>query len=148
MDDLNAAVAAIEEAVKSTLHDHLNRAVPLNNLGNALQCRFERTGSMDDLNAAVEAIEEAVKLTPRDHPIRASRLNNLGIALGRRFERTGSMDDLNAAVNAYDESVGLRQSPPSVRIFIGGTGCQSDLLAESQKRKSTAYHSCRASSHN
>ena len=89
MDDLNAAVEAKEEAVKSTPRDHPNRAMYLNNLGSALRSRFERTGSMDDLNAAVEVNEEAVKLTPHDHPNRAMYLNNLGNALQSRFEQTG-----------------------------------------------------------
>jgi hypothetical protein len=46
----------------------------LNNLGIALQNRFERTESMDDLDRAIMTNEQAVELTPIDHPDRTGRL--------------------------------------------------------------------------
>ena len=51
MDDLNTAVEANEEAVKSTSREDPDRVKYLNSLGCALRNRFERTGWMDDLNA-------------------------------------------------------------------------------------------------
>jgi hypothetical protein len=77
----------------------------LNNLGNWLGRRFERTGSMDDLNRAVDVADMAVNATPQDHPDRAGRLNNLGSWLGMRFERSGSMDDLHRAVDVSDMAI-------------------------------------------
>ena len=48
-----------------------DRAGLLNNLGNVLRTRFERTGRVEDLDRAVEVGEEAVDATPRVN--RASR---------------------------------------------------------------------------
>ena len=78
MDDLDRAIMTNEQAVESTPDDHPNRAGCLNNLGIALQSRFERTGSMDDLDRAIVTNEQAVESTPDDHPDRAGMLNNLG----------------------------------------------------------------------
>ena len=105
MDDLNAAVEAKHEAVKSTPDDHPNRAAILQSLGNTLCLRFQRTASMDDLMASVEAIEEALEATPLDHPNRAMYLNSLCITLNTRFKRTGLIDDLNAAVESIKSAI-------------------------------------------
>ena len=50
----------------------------LNNLGIALQSRFERTGSMDDLDRAITTNEQAVASTPDDHPNRGDVPQQLG----------------------------------------------------------------------
>jgi len=49
MDNLDAAVEANKEGVKPSPHDHPGRAMCLNNLGTALQDRFEQTWSIDDM---------------------------------------------------------------------------------------------------
>ena len=60
LDDLNAAVNAFNLALELTRNSsHL--AAALNNLGNALKVRFDKTGSIDDLNAAIDAGEKAIK---------------------------------------------------------------------------------------
>ena len=50
----------------------------LNNLGNALQNRFERTGSMDDLDRAIMTNEQAVESTLDDHPNHAGMSQQFG----------------------------------------------------------------------
>lgn len=95
----------------------------MNNLGTALQHRFERTGSVDDLNTAVEVTGEAVKSAPHDHPNRVAYLTNSGSALGLRFYRTGSRDDLNGAVEANDEAV--KSTPhdhPARAMYLNNLG--------------------------
>jgi hypothetical protein len=77
----------------------------LSNLGNLLDMRFERTGSIDDPNRAVDVASSAVDAMPQDHPDRAAILNNLGNTLGRRFQQTGSIDDLNRAVDVASSAV-------------------------------------------
>jgi hypothetical protein len=64
MDDLNRAVQVGTMALDATPHDHHDRAALLSNLGNWLDSRFERTGSMDDLNRAVEVGNMALHATP------------------------------------------------------------------------------------
>ncbi|KAF2740441.1 hypothetical protein EJ04DRAFT_600690 [Polyplosphaeria fusca] len=51
------------------------------NLGEALEMRFKRTGSIDDVNRAVKVADKAVEATPHDHPNRAMYLNILGKSL-------------------------------------------------------------------
>ncbi|KAK4097643.1 hypothetical protein N658DRAFT_269779 [Parathielavia hyrcaniae] len=94
-----------DKVADTTPQDHPDRAALLNNLGNCLGTRFERTGSMDDLNRAVDVADKAVDATPQDHPDRAALLTNLGNRLGSRFERTGSIGDLNRAVDVADKAV-------------------------------------------
>src|SRR2546421_9846945 len=87
MEDLEEAIRKAEEAVKATPEDHPDLAGRLNNLGNKLERRYERTGKMEDLEEAIRKAEEAVKATPEDHPDLAGRLNNLGNKLGRQNGR-------------------------------------------------------------
>ena len=82
-----------------------DRAIRLNNLGVALQTRFERIGSIEDLDRAIVTNEKAVETAPDGHPNRAMYLNNFGNALQIRFERTGSMDDLGHAIMANKQAV-------------------------------------------
>ena len=58
------AIVINEQAVESTPVDHPNRAGRLNNLGNALQSRFERTGSMDDLDRAITTNRASRRIDP------------------------------------------------------------------------------------
>ena len=124
-----------EQAVESTPDDHPNRVAWLNNLGNALQSRFERTGSMEDLERAIVTKEQAVESVPDGHPDRATCLNNLGIALQRRFERTGSMEDLERAIVTKEQAFKSDTAPPFVRLKAASS-C-SDLLI-SQKNYNRA----------
>ncbi len=84
----------------------------LNNLGEFLQSRFERTGEMANLEEAIETAREAVQSTPHDHPDRAARLNNLGTKLGRRFERTGEMANLEEAIEMARERGAVHPTRP------------------------------------
>lgn len=107
MNDLDRAISTSELAVQLTSDLHPRYAEYLNNLGIALQKRFERTGSTDDLDRALAASERAVASTPSDHSNRALLLNNFGIALQKRFELTGSMQLLDLAIANREIAVEL-----------------------------------------
>ena len=92
MEDLDHAIQKKEQAVQSTPVDHPNDPGILNNLENALQSWFERTGSMEDLDRTIQQKEQAVESTSVYHPDHAMYVNNLGNALQSRFERTRSME--------------------------------------------------------
>jgi tetratricopeptide (TPR) repeat protein len=77
----------------------------LNNLGIALQRRFEQTQSIEDIDRAVQMNKKAVASTFDNHPHYASRFNNLGAGLQSRFELTGEMEDLNQAITAKEQAV-------------------------------------------
>ena len=104
-EDIDRAIATIEEAVSSTVNRNTKDAIYLNNLGNALQRRFAKSGSMEDLNHSIAVTEEAVKLTADDHPRFALFVNNLGNALQSQFEQTGSIEVINDAITKHEQAV-------------------------------------------
>jgi uncharacterized protein with von Willebrand factor type A (vWA) domain len=67
--------------VNITSQDHSNLAGRLNNLGNKLQSRFERTDRMEDLKEFICQAQEVVNITPQDHSDLADSLSNLGSKL-------------------------------------------------------------------
>ena len=77
----------------------------LNNLGNTLGSRYERSVSLEDLENAITCERQAVKATPPDHPVRAERLSNLGNLLVYRYKSTGAMDDLEEAIHVTREAL-------------------------------------------
>ncbi|KAB5581229.1 hypothetical protein GE09DRAFT_1085583 [Coniochaeta sp. 2T2.1] len=77
----------------------------LNNFGNMLWSRYERTGEIADLKEAITVARQAVDQTPDDHPARAVWLNNLGNMLESRYERRGEMADLEEAITIARQAV-------------------------------------------
>jgi len=88
----------------------------LNNLGNSLLGRFERTGDLADVANAISALQSAVQLTPNGHADKPSWLNNLGNSLLGRFKRTGDFSDTIAATSNYRQSATHMSGSPSVRL--------------------------------
>jgi len=76
MTDLDRAIDTTEQAAQLTALDHPKKAMYLNNLGTALQKRFEKTGSIEDINRAIKTIHQTVQSTPADHPNRGCWLSN------------------------------------------------------------------------
>ncbi|KAF5227665.1 hypothetical protein FAUST_11634 [Fusarium austroamericanum] len=93
------------KAIESTPDDHPNLAGRLNNLGNQLKSRYERTGEIKDLEEAIKMARKAIESTPNDHPDLATLLNNLGNRLSRRYERTGEMKDLEEAIKMARKAI-------------------------------------------
>ena len=62
------------EAVDSTLND---QAVYLNNLGNALQERFDQMGVMEYMNGTIATNNVAIDIMQNVHPDRVISLDNL-----------------------------------------------------------------------
>jgi hypothetical protein len=79
-----------------------------NNLANALQTRYEVTGSSDLLDESITLQREALALRPIGHPLRAISCNNLANALQTRYEVTGSSDLLDEAITLRREALHLR----------------------------------------
>ncbi|KAF4447587.1 hypothetical protein F53441_8882 [Fusarium austroafricanum] len=98
-------IPRLEIAVSAIPEDHPDRAAHLNNLGNQLGRRYERTGDMRDLEEAIKAARQAIKITPNDHPDLASHLNNLRNQFGRQYERTGEMADLEEAIETARQAI-------------------------------------------
>lgn len=123
MEDLNHAIETNEEAVELTPVNYPRHVMYLNSLGNALQRRFKRTGSIEDLDRAIKIHKQAVELTPIDYPDRAIYVNNLGNALQSEFERTGSMEGLNHAIKIFKQAVeSTPMDHPGHALFLSNLG--------------------------
>jgi predicted RNase H-like HicB family nuclease len=107
MKNLEEAIERARKAIELTPDDHPDKAGRLNNLGNKLKSRYERTGMMRDLEEAIETARKAVELTPDDHPDKAGRLNNPGNKLKSRYERTGETKDLEEAIETARKAIEL-----------------------------------------
>ena len=120
--DLDAAIAAAQEAVDLTRPGHPDYPRYLSGLGICLVRRFEQTGNAADLDAAIAAAQEAVDLTRPGHPRYAIFLANLGAAhTATRFEQAGNAADLDAAVAAAQEAVDLtRPGHPNRATYLSG----------------------------
>ncbi len=121
--DLDAAIAAAQQAVDLTPDGSPDRAGRLNNLGTGLRARYARTGSAADLDAAITAAQQAVALTPDGSPDRAMYLNNLGNRLSEGYARTGSAADLDAAIAAAQQAVDLTpDGSPNRAMYLNNLG--------------------------
>jgi tetratricopeptide (TPR) repeat protein len=102
--DIDGAIAMYEEAMACSSTDSMSL---LNNFANALQQRFELSGSIDDLNRAIQITEQHITGMPEHYPHLDGVLNNLVVALRRRFERIQSIDDLNRAIDLNEKVIEL-----------------------------------------
>ncbi|KAJ9412631.1 hypothetical protein QL093DRAFT_2027076, partial [Fusarium oxysporum] len=109
------------QLVESTPHVHPDLAARLNNLGNKLGRRYERTGETKDLEEAIQAVRQAVESTPHDHPDREGRLNNLGIKLESRYRRTGQIKELEEASTDLLEAWSCLNAMPFHRLMATAT---------------------------
>ncbi|MCE6994978.1 CHAT domain-containing protein [Saccharothrix sp. S26] len=104
--DLDAAVEAAREAVRTGIPDQVLRAEHLWHHANLLRQRFERTGRRGDLDERI-AVLRAIAPLAVDDADRASHLHQLAAACTARFQLTGEPADLDRAVIAVDRAAAL-----------------------------------------
>ncbi|KAJ7766712.1 CHAT domain-containing protein [Mycena metata] len=107
LNDLNAAIDKLQEAVDLRPEDHPGRAEQLQDLATCFTDRFRQLGDLKDLEAALQRDQEAVDLTPADHPDKAERLQSLAVSFSDRFQRLGDLKDLEAALEKKQEAMDL-----------------------------------------
>lgn len=126
MDSLDDEVRIAQEIVDSTSESDPDYAELLNDLGRALQSRFDHTHSIDDINHAVQIFNDTVKCLPLDCPAitRAEYLNDLATALKDLFDVTSSIETLDRAIAAFEKSTNLAvEADDSERyIYLHGLG--------------------------
>jgi tetratricopeptide (TPR) repeat protein len=122
IEDLEEAIRTARRAVAVTPDDHPDLAGRLNNLGNDLENRFERTGRIEDLEEAIRTARRAVAVTSDDHPDLAGRLNNLGSKFGSRFKRTGQIEDLEEAIRTARRAVAVTPDDHPWRDIVQMSG--------------------------
>jgi 2-phospho-L-lactate guanylyltransferase (CobY/MobA/RfbA family) len=71
-EDLEEAIQLHRDSLLLCPLGHPGRSISLYNLANALQIRFEQTGSMENLNEALKHYEQALFLRSPGHPERSN----------------------------------------------------------------------------
>ncbi|ETW80194.1 hypothetical protein HETIRDRAFT_428431 [Heterobasidion irregulare TC 32-1] len=116
------------------LTPHPDRSASLNNLGNAVRKRFEKTGQVEDLEQAISLHRDSLALCPAPHPYRLAYMNNLACALLTRFDQIGQAEDLEDAISLHRTSLMLsipqyphRNSRDLEEVHFKYTGQVKDL---------------------
>src|SRR5271170_4530393 len=111
MEDVDRTILFNEEAIKATTINTPARADYINTLGTALQCRYDRTGSMEDLHRAIAVYEDTLKSAAQNQSsLRASYLNNLGVMLRVRSVHRKSLKEMNQAIAFMEDAIKLTPS--------------------------------------
>ncbi|KAI0084237.1 CHAT domain-containing protein [Irpex rosettiformis] len=107
LDALETSIQCLRVAMGVTEDDHPEKAAIINNLGLALNTRFECAGERQDLEEAIFLWQLANALTPDDSPDKPSWLSNLAVSIISRFEREGRAEDLEEAIGLCTHAVEL-----------------------------------------
>lgn len=117
-EDLQAAIDTYRHAMRHCDESSANRALLMNNLGDALLHAHRRDQNRDHLEEAISLFEAAVTAV-QDHPDLnrelPSFLNHLSHAQTTLFERTGHLDDLDKAITFGRRSVALTPEQAPIR---------------------------------
>jgi len=113
--DLDASLAAWQEALRLIPAGEAQRAGYLNNLGIGFNTRYQQTGDADELQRSIEALEEAVAEVDPASPDYADFLSNLGTGLRIRYECFGNIADLERALEHQDTAVARTPQGSSLR---------------------------------
>ncbi|KAK2612245.1 hypothetical protein QQS21_001671 [Conoideocrella luteorostrata] len=123
MANLDNVIRALRESVTTAPQNYPDRAMLLNDLGNALGERYRRAGDTGDIEEAVQMVQEAVDLIPLTHSDRAGYLASVGTLLVIKYKGTKEINDLLAAIRAAQGSVETipRDRPDLARVlnFLG-----------------------------
>jgi len=106
LDDLDEAIMAIRATEREFPPDDPRRANVVQNLGVALQQRYDRTGDPASLDESLRWRRQAL-LEPAqpDDVERPARLSGLCIALGDQYERTRDPRDLDESISYGRQAV-------------------------------------------
>lgn len=114
VEDLNQAIAVTQDAVNC-----LNGSIMglfLDNLGNLLQLRFERTGTREDIDDAITTFQKRIDFIS-DLPRGAISLFRLACALQLRYYLAGSENDLDRWIEASREAATSAPQGDPARVY-------------------------------
>jgi hypothetical protein len=105
---LDSSIECFDEILTLLGNSHPRYPRTLLNLGNALQHRYIRKGSLLDLNRAIELSRESLALLPENsHSERHGVLANLSISLFDRFDIVGDVEDEDASIALGREALSM-----------------------------------------
>jgi hypothetical protein len=107
LSDINEAVTAFKDATLRLSERDPARGTALSDYADALEARFEKTGSDIDLDNEIIVLEEAARLTADQIPAEAIHLHHLGNILNARFDLKNNMDDLDRSIEARNKAIEL-----------------------------------------
>jgi len=84
--ELNKLISQLDAAAQEPPDDYFDRPIRYNNLGLALQRRFQLRRDSSDLDRAIDWLEKATQAIPNNHPDKPNYLSNLGNAILVRFQ--------------------------------------------------------------
>lgn len=113
LQDLDAALEYLEQAIAATPDGAAGLPDRLSNLGAVLSSRYDHISRLDDLERAVELYSRALALSPPGAPNIAIYLNSLGVAFLKLYHRTGKLDDLDRSMDALERALAGAQEPGS-----------------------------------
>lgn len=114
--DLDAAVAAAEEAVRAWAPDDPNRRWELGNLAVARRLRFELAGASTDLHRAIE-LGEALVGSP--HVYRDDMLADLSATYWAAYRRTGERGYLDKCIESGKRVLTRPWLAPALVVELG-----------------------------
>ncbi|KAG1877227.1 CHAT domain-containing protein [Suillus subluteus] len=129
-NDLDEAISLYEEALRLCLADlyrevltlrppgHPHRDTTLNNLGLALDTRYDKLHVIEDLNEAIDQYRESLLLMRLDDPERHLNLSNLSASLCSRFTQTQENKDIEEAINLCRESLAAVFTAPGQEAYL------------------------------
>ena len=106
--DLDDALQAIQQALRSMPHDDPNLPTCLGNLANVVLTQVEVYGRSKDVQESIRLVRTVANAAPNSTDL-SNWYARLGHALISYYKRSGDMDDLSAAIetsqNALDSTV-------------------------------------------
>lgn len=105
ISDLDEAIVAYDKAVSSI--DKIDNAEILNDLGDAMEFKYDLTKSLDHLRDLVDVRRDCVDWLTNGYYDMGIYWDEFSTVLQMLFERTGSLDDINEAIAASREAIEL-----------------------------------------
>ncbi|KAF8555455.1 hypothetical protein OG21DRAFT_1507745 [Imleria badia] len=105
--DLDRAIMWLQETVRITHVDDLNKPGYLNDLGNTLLDRYQRLKDVSDLDQLIVSLEDAARLTPDGHQNKPSYEHTLSLAYLARFQRLKDAGDLSQGIFRFEDAIRL-----------------------------------------
>lgn len=124
IEDSDAAIRSVEEAIRITPETHMERAAYFSNLGKHFHVRYEKQRRLEDLQKSIQYRRHAIEAASMTKSSQTMYFKALGETLYDLFEQTNSNNDLKASIDSYREGFACRLSPPTARIHSAVIGAR------------------------
>ena len=116
---LDETIQIAKDCVTMAASHSLNQMIPLYNLEQGLQERFEKTRTIEDLDEAILVAKDMACLMSSDDPNKADYLRSIGESHTLRYLERKEPEDLDTAISYYQSALDHGISPILSRIEAG-----------------------------